>query len=53
MPGTDQNTKIIIYLRTLYTVTGGDLTTLTQRYLKAATQNDANKRMKALQAAAA
>jgi hypothetical protein len=54
MPGTDQNTKLIIYLKTLYTVSNPDVTTLTQRYLQTtAINSQMNARMKALQAAAA
>jgi hypothetical protein len=54
MPGTDQNTKLLIYLKGLYVVTNPDVTTLTQRYLQTtAVNNQMTARMKALQAAAA
>jgi hypothetical protein len=33
----DMNTRIMVYLRGLYSVTGGDLATLTMRYLNAQT----------------
>lgn len=40
----DLNTRLLVYLRYLYSVTGGDLPTLVARYMAAAT-GDANRRM--------
>lgn len=33
MTGNDTNTAVLVYLRTRYTVTGGDLSSLVIRYL--------------------
>lgn len=33
MNGNDTNTAVLVYLRTRYTVTGGDLSSLVTRYL--------------------
>ena len=43
----DLNTRLLVYLRSLYGVTGGDLTTLTQRYLRSQT-GEMNARFKKL-----
>lgn len=51
MASTDQNTRILVYLRALYSVTNTDVATLIDRYLDAY-NGDKSKGMAALIAAA-
>lgn len=44
----DMDTRLLVYLRTLYSVPTGDLTTLVRRYLDAQTTGSANQRMQKL-----
>ena len=45
----DMNTRILVFLRTFYSVTGGDLTTLATRYLKEEKTGEFTARWKALE----
>ena len=44
----DLNTRLMVYLRDYYSVTGGDLTYLTNKYLNALTTGDRTQKMRRL-----